>query len=125
MNTNKIKVFLPAVLVATLIGCAPSPQNVSLSEGQKRAMKENKAQAVVAMTEDGKLITLDKDGGTSSLLRCTVGPDRKGELKQCPGLGKGATIQSVSNLSFIKSKLNPDCWIIIDPTWGFAEQICW
>lgn len=125
MNTNKIKVVLPAVLVAALIGCTPSPQDVSLSEGQKRAMKENKAQAVVAMTEDGKLITLDKDGGTSSLLRCSVGPEGKGELKQCPGLMKGATLQSIRSLTLIKSKYNPECWTIVDPTWGYAEEICW
>jgi len=125
MNTNNIKVVLSAVLFAAMTGCASYPEHVSLSDGQKRAMKENKAQAAVAMTEEGQLITFDKNGGKSSLTRCTVEPEGKGELKQCPSLMKGATVQSIRSLTFIKSKYNPECWIIIDPTWGFAEQICW
>jgi len=123
MNTNRIKVVLSAVLVVAMTGCATYPEHVSLSDGQKRAIKENKARAVVTVTEDGRLAAVDENGKPSR--RCTVEPEGKGELKQCPSLEKGATVLSIRNLTLIKSHYNPDCWTFYDPTWGFAEQICW
>jgi len=123
MNTNKIKVVLAAVLVAAMTGCATYPEHVSLSDGQKNAIKENNARAAVAVTYDGRLVAVDENG--KSLRRCTIEPDGKGELKQCVGLQKGATVQSVRNITLIKSKINPDCWTFINPVLGFAEEVCW
>jgi len=123
MNTNKIKVVLAAVLVAAMTGCATYTEHVSLSDGQKTAIKENKARAAVAVTYDGRLVAVDENG--KSLRRCTIEPDGKGELKQCVGLQKGAAVQSVNSLTVIRSKINPECWTFYDGVYGFAQEFCW
>jgi hypothetical protein len=120
MNTNKIRVALSAALVAAMTGCASFPE---LSDGQKRVIKENKARAAIALAEDGRLVAVDENG--KALTRCTLEADGKGELKQCTGLQKGFAVKNLNTLSVIRSKKNPECAIIVDIVYGFAQEICW
>ena len=117
---NIIKVVFSAMLAAAVAGCTPFPE---LSDGQKEAMKRSNARAAVAVTSDGRLAAVDKDG--KPLTRCTLEADGKGELKQCTGLQKGYAVQGITTLSIIRSKKNPECLIFVDPVLGFADEICW
>ena len=124
MNTNKTIVVLFAMLAAAMTGCTPSPQGVSLSEGQKKVMKENNARAAVAVTESGRLVVVNANG--EPLKRCTVGSTKGGRgVEPCQGLGKDYAVQSLATFTIIRSKMNPVCWIFIDPVYGFADEICW
>ncbi len=124
MNTNKTIVVLSAVLAAAMTGCTPSPQGVSLSEGQKKVMKENNARAAIAVTDGGRLVVVNANG--EPLKRCTVG-STKGDrgVEPCQGLQKDYAVQSLATFTIIRSKKNPECWTFIDPVYGFAEEICW
>ena len=124
MNTNKAIVVLFAMLAAAMTGCTPSPQGVSLSEGQKKVMKENNARAAVAVTESGRLVVVNANG--EPLKRCTVGSTKGGRgVEPCQGLGKDYMVQSLTTFSIIRSKKNPECLIFVDTVFGFAEESCW
>jgi len=120
MNTNKIRVALSAVLVAAMTGCASFPE---LTDGQKGAIKESKARAAVAVTDDGRLVAVDQNG--KALTRCTLEVDSEGETKQCKGLKTGFKVKGLATISVIRSKKNPECLIFVDGATGRGEEICW
>lgn len=124
MNNNLL-IALFVMLVLAITGCSPSPQQgVSFSEGQKKAMKDNNARAAVAITESGRLVVVNTNG--EPLKRCTIG-STKGDrsVEPCQGLQKDYLVQSVTTFSIIRSIKNPECITIVDPVFGFAEEICW
>lgn len=124
MNTNKSIIVFSAILAAAITGCAPSPQGVTWTEGQKKAMKDNNARAAVAVTESGRLLAVNANG--EPLKRCTVGT-AKGDrgVEPCQGLQNGYVVQGLATFSIIRSKKNPECLTFVNPVFGFAEEICW
>lgn len=123
MKTNKIRVILSALLIAAMTGCASYPSNVSLTDGQRKAMTEYKARGAVLVDGDGQLTVVGENGGR--VKRCTAEPGGKGDLKQCQGLQKGNEILNIRNVTLIRSKINPECWTFYDAVVGYAEEVCW
>ena len=120
---SKIIVVL-FVMLAALTGCTSPPQDVSLSEGQKKVMKENNARAAIVVTDSGRFVVVNENG--EPLKRCTIG-STKGDrgIEPCQGLQNDYAVQSLATFTIIRSKKNPECWIFINPVYGFAEEICW
>lgn len=124
MNTNKLMIVFSAMLVAVIAGCTPSPQGVTWTEGQKKAMKDNNARAAVAVTESGRLLVVNANG--EPLKRCTVGTTKGDrDVEPCQGLQKDFVVEGLATFSIIRSKKNPECLTFINPVFGFAEEICW
>jgi hypothetical protein len=120
---NKIIVVLSTVLMAAMTGCASYPNHVSLTDGQKKAMKDSKARGAILVDSYGQVVVVGENG--ERVKRCTAEPGGKGDLKQCRGLQKGNEVQNIRSLTLIRSKINPECWTFVDAVLGFAEEVCW
>lgn len=124
---KKLTISATLVLISfSLIGCpAPSdkgPDRVPLSDGLKKTMGEFKARTALLVNDEGQIIATDDQGKT--LERCRVKPVDKGDLQQCRGLQKGATVEEINNVIMIRSKINPTCWTFYSAS-GWANQYCW
>lgn len=124
---KKLTIFATLVLISFgLLGCpAPSdrvPDRVPFSDGLKKTMGEVKARAALLINEEGQIIATDDQGKV--LDRCSVKPVEKGDIQQCRGLQKGATIEDINSVMVIRSKINPTCLTIPDAR-GYAYQYCW
>ena len=60
-----------------------------------------------------------------TLKRCSVGPKGSAGMEPCQGLQKDYAVQSLTSLTLIRSKKNPECWTFYDGAFGFAQELCW
>ena len=130
MNTKLTKIVLSAVLVAAVSGCHSYSDKYTLSPGQMELIKQNKAPLILVLNADGQLVAADENGKT--LRRCKVGaiPPKDATKdnplgEACQGLQKDYAVQSLTSLTLIRSKKNPECWTFYDAVLGFAQELCW
>lgn len=130
MNTKLIIIVLSAGLVTAVAGCTQSfPEKFPLSQGQRELIKQNKSPLILVLTADGQFLAADENGKT--LRRCKVGAvppkdaskdDPMGEA--CQGLQAGYAVKSLTTLSVIHSKKNPECLTFTNPATGAAQEYC-
>lgn len=115
-----------ALMTPGLMGCPSGPEKgpdrVALSDGLKKAMGEFKVRTALLVNDEGMVIATDDQGKV--LERCSVGPVDKGDIQQCRGLQKGATVEHLNSVILVRSKINPTCWTYYDSR-GYAHQYCW
>lgn len=123
MNTKLVKIVLSAVLVTAVAGCSQSvPEKFTLSPGQKEAIKQNKSPLILLLTADGHFLAADENGKT--LKRCTFGTKGSAGVEPCRGLQTDFAVLSLTTLSIIHSKKNPECLTFTNPATGAAQEYC-
>lgn len=110
-------------VVVVLTGCAGIGQHdYRFSDGLKGAIADSQPTAVILVLPNGDLRVVKPDGKAAD--RCVITSPVTDKLPKCRGLERGAEVQQISNMTVIKSNINPDCYTFYDSR-GVPYQVCW